>query len=626
MKEKISVYLENNWHILLLGILLFPFYCFFLGNSGFFFKIPLSKWHAAAAFILMIASVYKLSIDKASRISNIAFSIVALSFFMLIGSISNDFMYDSMSYHKTAAYFLADGWNPVWHENLYAYCINNDIPYWQHLSHAHFFPNGQWTMNAICYLISGNINLGDFNNIIWAIAVLVISYQAFTKTWGLSPLWGFAIAFVMASNPVVLSELNCGYIDGLLSCTLIVFLLSCASWIKTGKRYWVYFILISVVFGVNLKFTGLVYFAIAGFVLSLPVIYQFIRYVFNRSTDWLNYRMISFKQWFIVVLIAASSVVLTGMHPYATNTYHYTSPFYFLHSFNPQKYPTQNILPMPGDYGNTNKFQRFWQTYIVGMEDRACQMHITTSKIDLYHGEYSSPFGRIWTIALILTAPIALILINNLDDFLLLLALIATVLIQPHLWMPRFVPQFWYFPFIILAITMGTQQARIKRRISWVLAALLIGIIPMNCYDIAQTITSSITAVQNERNFIDYIQTRQDGYIVAGWGKREDQKLTSILYPIDYFIYYSNRWLNECGCQNNIPYQPDGDLQYAQRAIVHPAQNITLIYCSPTAEKGYKTIAGLQDASKNQNFFDNLAWIAKLRIHQLCNAWKFTKD
>ena len=626
MKEKISVYLDNNWHILLLGILLFPFYCFFLGNSGFFFKITLSKWHAVAAFILMIASVFTLSTDKTSRIINISFSIVALVFFLLIGSISNDYFYDSMSYHKPAAYFLADGWNPVWHENLYAYCINNNIPYWEHLSHAHFFPNGQWTVNAICYLISGNINLGDFNNIVWAIAVLVISYQVFNKAWGVSSLWSFAISFVMASNPVVLMEINSGYIDGLLSCTLIIFMLSCVSWIKTGNRYWIYFLLISVVFGVNLKFTGLVYFAIAGFILSLPIIYQFIRYLFNRSTDWLNYRMISFKRWFIVVLIATLAVVLTGMHPYATNTYHYTSPFYFLHSFNPQKFPTINILPLPDDYGKTNKFQRFWQTYIIGIEGYSNNANITLSNIDLYHGEYSSPFRRIWTIALILSLPIVIILINNFDDFLLLLALILTVLVQPHIWMPRFVPQFWYFPFIIIAITMGSQRARTKRRISWILTAILIGIIPMNCYDISKTISTSIHFIQYERNFITFVQTQQDGYIIACWGKQESQKLTSIKNPVNNFIYYSNRWLNECGCYNDLPYRSDGDLQYAQRAIIDQREIISLIYCSPTAEKRYKSISELQDASNNQNFFDNLAWIAKIRLHQLYNAWTFTKD
>ncbi len=626
MKEKISVYLDNNWHILLLGILLFPFYSFFLGNSGFFFKISLSKWHAAAALILMIASVYKLSTDKTSRIINIAFSIVALFFLLIIGSISNDYLYDSLSYHKPAAYFLADGWNPVWHENLYVYCMNNNIPYWEHLGHAHFFPNGQWTVNAICYLISGNINLGDFNNIVWAIAVLTISYQAFTKAWGLSSKWSLAISFVMASNPIVLLELNTGYIDGLLSCTLIVFMLSCISWIKTGNRYWVYFLLISVIFGVNLKFTGLVYFAIASFIQSLPFICQFIRYLINKSANCLHYGTLSFKQWFTVVLIAASSVVLTGMHPYATNTYYYKSPFYYLHSFYPQKYPVNKILSVPEDYEKTNKFQRIWQTYIIGIEGCSNNMNITASNIGMYHGECSSPFGRIWSIALILALPIAILLISNVDDVLLLLALIATVLIQPHLWTPRFVPQLWYFPFIILAIAMLSQQARIKKGVTWVLTGLLIGIIPMNCYDISKTITTPIRSIQYERNFITYVQTQQDGYIIAGWGKRESQKLTSVTQPVINFIYYSNRWLNENGCHTDLPFRYDGDLQYAQRAIIDQGEKISLIYCSPTAEKRYKTISELQDASQNQNVFDNLAWIAKIRLHQLCNAWKFTKD
>lgn len=432
MKETIRVYLDNNWHILLLGVLLFPFYCFFLGNAGFLLGFSLSKWHALFAIALDIFSIYLLSADRKSRVYNISFSLLALLFFLILGSVHYDFNWDAISYHKPAAYFLADGWNPVWHQSLPFFCKDHNVSWWWHLSHAQHFPNGQWTINAICYLISGNINLGDFNNIIWAAAVFIVSWKAFTDTWKLPLKWAIPISFVMASNPIVLEEINSGYIDGLLSCTLIVFILSCVSWIKTGKKYWQYFIFISVVFGVNLKFTALIYFTLAGIIQSLPILLRFCKFIIKR-TDSLQHGAISFKQWFIIILTTSFGVVLTGMHPYGTNAYHYSSPFYFIHSFNSQKYPTLDILPLSDGYEQTNKFQRFWQTYINGVEGARNNYSIPVSDISIYHSN-DMMFGKIWIISFLLSVPIAILFIDDCDDFLLLLAILMTVLIQPHLW------------------------------------------------------------------------------------------------------------------------------------------------------------------------------------------------
>lgn len=631
MIENINKYLDNNWHILLLGILLFPFYCFFLGSVGFLFGLSLSKWHALIALILMISSVCILSADKKSRIINISLSLFALAIFIVIGSFHDDFQWDTMSYHKPAAYFMADGWNPVWQENLETYCDEHNIKWWWHLTHAHYFPNGQWTFNAICYLISGNINLGDFNNLIWAIAVFVISYMAFTRAWNLSWKWTLPFSFIMACNPIVIALINAGQIDGMLSCTLIVFLLSCTAWIKTGCKYWIYFILISAVFGVNLKFTALVYFSIAGFIQSLPLIYKYILHLIKKSES-VQHGMITFKQWLIVVVLTSVAIVLTGVHPYITNTYHYSSPFYFLHSFNPEKYPTVNIIPLTGGYQNTNKFQRFWQTYINGVEGTYNENQnvetIPVTNITLYRNQNGNPFGKIWIIAFVLSVSFAIIFVTDCNDILLLLAILLTVLVQPHLWWVRFVPQFWYFPFIIFAITLCSEKRPvIHNRIAWLFAALIIGFLPMNLYDIAKQALNSVRSLQHERNFIEYLKERNDGSLLVVYFETRSDKYEINKYSIGTFYYFPGRWLTEMGI-DNLPHVVDDqsndkvDLLLAAKALINSrTSGNSFFYFPPNANKRLNSIDELQDSSKNQNVINNLAWLAKIRLHQLYNAW-----
>jgi hypothetical protein len=146
--SKIENLIEDNWYPLALGLFSFPFWCLMVAVFGFIVGIPVTKYHAIAAFILSIVSIawaceWKW---KKSLVHSLLF-ITLLSIATFITSLSFDISYDGISYHKVATLAMNNGWNPIW--QYHATVAMPSLAQTYTTMWATYYPKADWIVNTV---------------------------------------------------------------------------------------------------------------------------------------------------------------------------------------------------------------------------------------------------------------------------------------------------------------------------------------------------------------------------------------------------------------------------------------------------------------------------------------------
>jgi hypothetical protein len=237
-------------------------------------------------------------------------SIVGFWAIIAVGALATQFLYDAghdgHSYHLTAIWDLAEGWNPFLssHDNIW----------------VDSYPSGYWALQSYVVSMTGLLLSGKSLTIGLMAAVALLGYSFFMdhlsdRVEHFKPLWALLFALFVIATPVTLPQIMTHYIDGslyLLGSALAFFLLTD---IFSDNRLARWSALGCIILMVNTKTASLYYvpmivFAsmMAGWIIKKVEI-SHVQYIFN----WIKSRGILIGVAFVV------GITVIGYKPYVTN-------------------------------------------------------------------------------------------------------------------------------------------------------------------------------------------------------------------------------------------------------------------------------------------------------------------
>ncbi len=404
----------------------------------------------------------------------LAVGIFAVTAFWVAGF--HDFSADGQHYHLPAALEIASGWNPFWDAPL----SDRGAYRW-----INSYPKATWFWGAVIYQATGAIEAVKVINLLMALSVMVLFWIALRKIRIQEP-WAFLLSSSVAFSPVVITQLMTNYLDGLLGLTLLVLtLLVFEAFHSPSKANVLCFFLFSV-FLLNLKFTAVIYFAVLGLAFVAASLF-FMPGRSIRGTFWL------------IVMAGVFGVFVFGFNPYITNLYRHGHP---LHPIMGRH--KVDFIPWFSDISlqNQNRLRLFYLGYFSKVTNAGFQGEGKPSALERklplsIHQSELVPltvpdtkvggFGPLFSGILLLTTGLYFCLFfkshcrrNLFISALSVVAIAASVLMNPALWWARYVPQLWFVPMIF--ILSACLDARPKVKLA---ASILLFLTCINCIIVA---------------------------------------------------------------------------------------------------------------------------------------------
>jgi 4-amino-4-deoxy-L-arabinose transferase-like glycosyltransferase len=335
---------------------------------------------------------------------------------------------------------------------------------------------------AAIYETTGRIEWGKCPTLV-AWAAMGLAVFAAGVEWRLRRRYAAAVAFVVALNPVVMSELTSYLVDGIMVGFLTVVVAAVFSGLRRPQPAVVCIGIMAAVVSINAKFTGLVFlcfvFAAGGLWCAL------------RRREWLR----AYLGWVVLTLLVGAGVF--GYNPYLTNTIHRHHPFYpvlgtaAFPSLTTQGKEGIELYETPKNLMGRSRFVRLGYA-IFGRpgnqpyrNERNAQLMwpFTARPADLfyyrYHGTRVAGFGPFFSGALLISLGLAVWMLWQPGVFrwvaaLVALTIVSSLLISPHLWWPRYGPQLWLLPIVPVVFVFWGACSRWAVGVAWLLVALLV--------------------------------------------------------------------------------------------------------------------------------------------------------
>lgn len=435
----------------------FRFDCFFIGaalamfvaavslTTAVFLLIGLrSSWLAIPAAALGL-SFFGLRLNK-FPLKNYLWEAVAVAGIIAgsiyAASISNDFSFDGQRYHKAAIIQLADGWNPYWDAPV----ENIDGDKW-----VNHYPKSTWFFASPIYQLTGSLEAGKAFQLILLAASLFLSFSLFRLFLMPRPL-ALLFSAGVAFNPVLIVQAFTYYVDGTLGAVLLIALCLMIHLFVSPRLPTLLMLCMFLMFGVNIKFTAVLYFGIFVCSAVIPI--------------WLFNKKHLYRAWGGLLIALLVGVCVIGMNPYMKNTLSYGHPFFPLAGKNsidlltPHTHselfghnrlhnlalsifsPVRNI----SSFGKTNGRFELKPPFLV---DRGEYIALTAT--DARQGGFGPFFSGLMVISLgVGLVGILLERRRSAPVFFLSAVIFLSVLSNYAAWWARYVPQLWLLPFVFL--------------------------------------------------------------------------------------------------------------------------------------------------------------------------------
>ncbi|WP_114792326.1 glycosyltransferase family 39 protein [Niabella yanshanensis] len=420
---------------------------YFLGGKVLAMLWPLSL---VLAMMLMWWISRQQWAPKLNLVRTVTYGLVTILVSLLWGAFYFDLSWDGQWYHQAAVYALAEGWNPVT-EPLKTFNEHNDLSI-QH------FPKLVWYYSAAVTATFGKIEWGK------SIQVIVFSTAA-VSLWDIfrdlcfSRRRAVIAVILVVMCPVVWSEITTYLVDGMLYLFLLVFSGSALAWIRTRRKVYLWLIVLSAVWAINMKFTGMVFIGVSAFFISIYLLLQ-KRWLFTR---------------FAALTIGAVMLALLffGFNPYVTNMAQRGHPLYPI--MGTKAYPgvyeqtgkdsneeletPKNLAGKPGWYSFLyTSFSRPGNAPYNDVKDAELLFPFSLSLKDWkayeFHETRTAGFGPFYGVMLLLSIAATFLLFTTstknirLPFLLAVGSIIVSLLLSRHFWWPRFLPQLWLLPVI----------------------------------------------------------------------------------------------------------------------------------------------------------------------------------
>lgn len=411
------------------------FICLVVSQVGLLLNFPISGIYYPLSVII------SLLICRINFTSGL-FLFTLLTGLFLISGYFFDFSADGQSYHQESIIQLKQGWNPIFSESK-----SRTMKVW-----TEHYPKGAEVIQACMYFFFGKLELAKATNIFLFVASLFLVKKAI-EYFNINPLQQWIYAFLVAANPVVISQILTFYVDGLGYSFLICFLASLFLFIKTKDKIYTLLIVASITIGASLKFTSIPVFAVLGFCIVILLLI-----LKKKST---------IKELALPIVSLPFLLLLCNYNPYITNFKEGKHVFY----------------PLRGE-GAIDILERFAPPGFVKDKNRVEKLAFTlftkTGSFDRENVSYKIPFtvyqkelNRLsdadigvggfgifysgFLIVLLVFYFINYKRLQNLNNqqkllFLTIIPILFSMLIISDPWWVRYIPQFYLIPLILLLI------------------------------------------------------------------------------------------------------------------------------------------------------------------------------
>ena len=447
----------------------------------------MTKYHLLVAFALTLGTIAWGC--RWERQKSIFQGVVFIAVMLLCAGYTSLFFetgqwVDGLAYHKPAVIEMKSGWNPVWEYNSERDQVHEgtDASYrwWLWLKH---FSKSDWYINAVFYAFSGNLDLGNISRMLYLFVTFIVVFAAIASTFRLPVYWCFFFSFVATLNPFAMFQCFISFLDGALGSCLTLLFFALAAYLKSRDKRFLPFVVASIVIATNLKFTGVVYVAVFLICMLIPSVVLAIRTNvvipakagIQRSNSQPSSLDSGFRRSDEVSLVidrpltgslvlATVLALIVGINPYLYHLYHHYTPFYPLHIVRKVDEPDRlDIMKgwQESNVSDANKWQQFFFYYLntsdwhpaaphhwEGKEDGVHTITVNKVPFGRHLARFCQNFGGLFMISMwfsLLMMP----LIRRKEYWFFLLAVWASIWVQPHIWCARYIPHLWLIPIIV---------------------------------------------------------------------------------------------------------------------------------------------------------------------------------
>lgn len=434
---------------------------FMLASLGFLLHIPITPLHLPLAFAI---SLIPLFLAKSREILlGGAVVLGGFSLSLVLSALLYDYSWDGRAYHQIGILYFANDWNPVWQKMA---DIESLLPYLSHeIWVEHYLKFSEVVASSIVSAFASiapssldTIELGKALNFIAVFGAFLYSVSVLAKF--IHPLPATIISLFASFSPVVGAQIATYYVDGLLSCALLVAFCaivdrefyrrqlvdSSPSEISSLKR--AMFARSCILAGAllamaSIKLTGIAY---AGFIGLGYLVYLLWFYPFKEA-----------KPLIVLGLITGSLILACNANPLLTNL---ASGKHFGYPLLGKDKIDIIIGQQPKVFDELNSGTKL--LYSLFSRTQNCTAQCTPqlkAPFSRLHDEAPNVdtriagFGAYFSGAVLLSALMVVLFAQGFrrKEILGLLVLVTgSFLINPESWWARYVPQMYFVPLLVL--------------------------------------------------------------------------------------------------------------------------------------------------------------------------------
>lgn len=197
---------------------------FMLASLGFLLHIPITPLHLPLAFAISLIPLF-LAKSREILLGGGAVVLGGFSLSLVLSALLYDYSWDGRAYHQIGILYFANGWNPVWQKMA---DVESLLPYLSHeIWVEHYLKFSEVVASSIVSAFASiapssldTIELGKALNFIAVFGAFLYSVSVLAKF--IHPLPATIISLFASFSPVVGAQIATYYVDGLLSCALLV--------------------------------------------------------------------------------------------------------------------------------------------------------------------------------------------------------------------------------------------------------------------------------------------------------------------------------------------------------------------------------------------------------------------
>ena len=427
---------------------------------GLAIGVSVSRWHLwlnLAAFCSIAAASVSRGGNRLAA-SGAAFAVLTVfGLSVLLAARVFDTSYDGTTYHQVGMLALRDGWNPftvphvvdwsnaAWPGRQWQADRLADRGLW-----TDHFPKASWLLGAVVASATGSIDAAKWLKGFLAAAAAVAMFRGLCAS-GIARRLALPAAVVALLSPVVVSQINTNYVDGVLGCALLVQAGASMAWLVERRRSDLFAAVVALLLAANFKFTGLVY----ALLLMAVVL----------AAAWLMRWRPGRRELALWLGGATVALLLVSAQTYGHNVLAHGHPFY------PVNDPQVMRGQMDDEFLARGRIGKFLvaSTQVPATEKHAGGMRWTLPRLwhyrtvalgyDVQLAGFGSLFIGSLALALVVAAAASLSFAcrRRLDRGVVTLLLltswvVASSLVNPELWWARYVPQLWWLPLLAAAL------------------------------------------------------------------------------------------------------------------------------------------------------------------------------